>query len=250
MYKRWGSEEILLLKETYPNPSIPVKELIQKLGRTRESIEQKARKIGLYRRMNREPDLSMNEDLAYVLGVLKGDGCVGKYKRRGRRNSYDYMIQLNTADETFALSFARALQRIGIKSHIDKNRWFHVEARSRKFVEWYRSLFIDDIERLLDNDRNAIRGFIRGFYESEGIAYVRNKRMKKAAYTETDIHMYNTDLSLVLLVQRLLLKLGFKFSIRAAMNHNPPYYILSSYSNERAKSFFAEINPCIKLPRR
>jgi len=53
--------------------------------------------------------------LAYVLGVLKGDGSV---IIRRTAHGTEYRIQLSVVDEPFANSFCEALKQLGMRPKI------------------------------------------------------------------------------------------------------------------------------------
>jgi intein-encoded DNA endonuclease-like protein len=179
-------------------------------------------------------NLNMSEDLAYILGVLKGDGCVYLHGRGAD-------IKLVCKHREFAISFYNALSRIGLnpKLYID-NGYHKVEASSKAFYNWYKKLTLSDIEMLLQNEKYII-AFIRGFYESEGNYYE----------PEHCIHIYNTDKGLIELCQRFLQKLGFDFHIYTKKKNghsNKPLYVLYKKKKSEVQHFFELIKPCIKSP--
>jgi hypothetical protein len=189
-----------------------------------------------------KPRLVITPDLAYILGVLKGDGCVYEHRRGAD-------IKLVTKDYVFAKSFAEALTRIGLspRIYLESNKhslgrgvYFRVEASSKAFYIWYKSLSLKDIEDMLTN-QELVASFIRGFYESEG-SY--NK-------SEHYIHIYNTDMELIEMCQRLLQKLGLNFNIYVKKHNvrsNKPLYVLYKKSKKEVQKFFEIVKPCIKHP--
>jgi len=181
------------------------------------------------------PNLNMSEDLAYILGVLKGDGCVYLHGRGAD-------IKLVCKHKEFAISFYNALSRIGLNPKLYKDNGYHrVEASSKAFYNWYKKLTLFDIEMLLQNEKYIV-AFIRGFYESEGNYYE----------PEHSIHIYNTDKDLVELCQRFLQKLGFSFHIyikkKNGYKSNKPLYVLHKKEKSEVQRFFELIKPCIKSP--
>jgi DNA-binding transcriptional regulator WhiA len=204
---------------------------------TRRRISEKKRGQYLVK-----PRLDVTPDLAYILGVLKGDGCVYKHRRGAD-------VKLVTKDYTFARSFAEALTRIGLnpRIYLESNNqslgrgvYFRVEASSKAFYTWYKSMSLKDIESMLTS-QELIASFIRGFYESEGNYYK----------PEHCIHIYNTDRELIEMLQRLLQKLGLNFNIYVKKHNgrsNKPLYVLHKKHGEEVRKFFEIVKPCIKHP--
>jgi len=111
-----------------------------------------------------------SEELGYVLGILKGDGCTYYAK-----SNNSYRICLVTTNIVFALSFKTALEKIGLRpekmyvSHPksgsrQKSLGYIVRANCKDFYIWYNSL---DVLKFVE-DHNLEIAFLRGFYESEG----------------------------------------------------------------------------------
>jgi hypothetical protein len=200
-----------------------------------------------------KPDLQPNENLAYILGVMLGDGCVCKYRRERR-------IQLSTKSKEFAISFAEALKKMGLHPYIlfTKLRkrsygWWFLKANSTVFYEWYRSLSIDDIYRLLETP-SMKRAFIRGFYESEGClrrryGYWNGKRYICKTY---ELHMCNTNEKIIDLCLKVCGELGYDFShhvyrYRKGLIHR----LYLAGGQKEIERFLGEIKPSIKndIPR-
>lgn len=169
-----------------------------------------------------KPNLEMNETLAYIIGMLKGDGCV-------YRNGKTYRICLDITSERKAINFFNVLKRIGLNpftyeimpsNGIGKLKKYRVLASSKIFYEWYKKLTLKKLKELLDNKEKII-GFIRGFYEAEG-------SITKQKDGTIVISMYNTDLKLINLVKSSLEKLGLYFNL------NGPYknYRLGGYNSK------------------
>lgn len=180
------------------------------------------------------PDLTPNIILCYILGVLKGDGSV--YNHRNGIN-----VTLTVIDKIFAESFCNALKLINLNPNIYKERekYYAVEASSKKFGLWYKDLTLKNIENLLDTN-DKICSFIRGFYESEGNSY------------KNSIHIYNTNEELINMVRRLLERLGFIFHIYKRENTekytNGCCFTLHKNKKSETIRFFEIIKPCIKNP--
>jgi len=161
----------------------------------------------------KRPNLVPSADLMYVLGVLKGDGCVYK---RGRA----YLIELSTKSKEFAKSFASALKKLNLTPSLrtrlikkyENYRVYTVTAISKIFVEWYKGLSLTQIREMIGENRGLAVAFVRGFYEAEG-SYIIDPRDGSHS-----ISICNMDLSLLLFVKEMVSSLGYDLNI----NNAPP----------------------------
>jgi intein-encoded DNA endonuclease-like protein len=142
-------------------------------------------------------DVSPSPDLAYIAGVILGDGYLLKCKQKGRPNSFDYVIGLRAKDLDFVQHFAEALERVlGYKYTIQrlKNGFFRVDGRSRHLYELLvKNQFIKEVAEHYPKE------FIQGFVDSEGcISLNRGKPF---------IRISNTNKELLQFIRLLLRKL-------------------------------------------
>jgi len=174
------------------------------------------------------PSFEATPSLAYVLGVLRGDGSIYLHKKGAD-------IRLTTASRDFAESFYRALREINLHPYMykDRGKYYSVEASSKAFYNWYKELDLPAIEKLLDTEDKKI-AFLRGFYESEGWC------------GRDQVQIYNTDRNLIDLVKRILADLGFDFRISCRYRQGKPLYTLYKHSRKVVKQFLALVRPCIK----
>lgn len=246
--RRWTQEEIAFIRENYEKKT--ALEIGKEIGRTCGSIwrfvQLNRRKLGLLRKgswgPNRQFDKTPQPALAYILGVLYGDGYV--------RLAHKSFIRLAVKDKEFVESFKSAVGKIGLHpSRIRLNLWhtkhkgtspqYLVEAYSKPFCKWFKSLTFDEVYRLLQTPEMK-REFIRGFYESEGcLSTGKNYRGMK---------IVNTNLELINLAQHILNDLGF-YPHKYCRNPQPPsikqLYSLALYKQKSIKRFLNEIGPCI-----
>lgn len=182
--------------------------------------------------------------LAYVLGVMLGDGSITSYKHG---KSISYVIHLSTIDKPFAETFISALKDIGLKTVLfyfypsKKKNWsnvYHVFANSKLFVEWYNSLTLEEIESLINGYEAE---FIRGFYESEGSVSLNPGNRKSWV-----ISISNRDRNLLKFVEKILVKMGFDFKFREFKRKDGIDYDLRLFRQEDMYRFFYTIKPCIK----
>jgi intein-encoded DNA endonuclease-like protein len=190
------------------------------------------------------PKLDPSPALAYVLGVIKGDGSAYLYKGWGR-------ITLETTTPEFNKSFEEALREIGlnprtyriVKKQPNRKMTFMTVATSTAFVEWYKSLTVDDLRRILSTS-DLKRAFIRGFYESEG-------NISSPARNCWRVSLFNTNFELLCFVKELLASLGIEqihIRTNSSFRRSTPCFSLDFARRKSVQAFFSQISPCIKLP--
>lgn len=194
-------------------------------------------------RIGLRPKLDPTPTLAYVLGVLKGDGSVYKVKhKRTKGIGYSYVIELSVSEDGFLKSFASALKNIGLHpSVMKKGKYIKVIAWSKPFYDFYKKLTVRDIADMLKDDSMRL-SFLRGFYESEGSCVFRDTVI---------IQMTNTDLELLNLVKELIHKLGYNCKIipHGSNREYPwkPLWVLYMVGiREDKMEFLKRVSPCIK----
>jgi intein-encoded DNA endonuclease-like protein len=194
--------------------------------------------------MKVEVNLQPSKDLAYILGVLVGDGWVG----------YRYSIGLGSTSKEFAESFANALKNIGLhpniylepKEHFQKrspnaNDLWRVIAYSRQFYKWYKDLNLEKIKEVINGYEVD---FVRGFYESEGSCRFRGN--------SPEVGIHNTNRDLIIFVSGLLTGMGFNLSLnvqrysRLKPNRKDCFSLHVLGKREEKLKFLETINPIIK----
>ena len=211
-------------------------------GMIRNALARKGRELSIEHRLHisqakkgrpgspkYHPILEPSPTLAYILGVLKGDGCV-----------YHSVIQLSVADREFAESFAHALSKLGLPARVIPIRMrgkehFRAFVSSIVFAQWYKGLPFAEFETMAQNHPID---FLRGFYESEGWFDCRRQA-----------HMANTKEHLLYLCAELLIQLGFNPTLRKYELRKPKGYIywrLGLHRQKEAETFVRTIKPCIK----
>lgn len=135
-----------------------------------------------------------SNELAYVIGVLYGDGSVIN------EHGYHYDIELLVKDREFAEAFSRAMAKLLDKKYMEPEwskphkRW-RVYYSSKAFHTWYRKQTLDRLKKYIEHDKYTVAHSVRGLYDSEGCNY-RCKR----------IIFYNNDIKLLYYVKHLLKK--------------------------------------------
>ncbi len=147
------------------------------------------------------------KELAYVIGVLLGDGHVRK------KRNYLYIIELETKDEDFAEEFSRAIAKVlnkklkkpKIKHRKTRSNLYRICYYSKAFYTWYKNQTLKTLKEYIEYNKECVKMFLRGIYDSEG----SNCGCAR-------ISLYNSDLELLKYVQYLLRKY---FNIEATKVH-------------------------------
>jgi intein-encoded DNA endonuclease-like protein len=133
-------------------------------------------------------------ELAYIIGVEKGDGSLNI-----RRKQYNYRIRLQSIDVDFVKEFDRCLSRVLNSS---RHALWTGAGRNETHVEASSFLLLRFLQRPLEEFRPIIEhcvkcsaAFLRGFFDSEGSVE------KSGSVTAS-----NCDVSLLKYVQHLLSK--------------------------------------------
>lgn len=205
---------------------------------------------------------SLMIDFSYLMGVMMGDGYYWSSSKIG------YGLGLRVTDKPFALSFKRTLENLGFKTHLGithtqiGTRLYQVRTsgngyRGCKDISlWFEKLDLGTIEGIINNDKEKMVAFVRGFYESEGcVGYL--SKAKNQRPTSYRIRMGCNDKDVVKYIDLILQKLGYttKFwkTERPYKNRIHVAYRLHITSIPQVTRFFNEINPSIKrtikLPR-
>ena len=168
-------------------------------------------------------NLEPSESLAYVLGVIEGDGWVSSDS-----NGFKNVIGLYVKDYDFILEFKKHLENIGFNSfHIDKkelskknskhNDLYRLRVYSIYFSEWYYSLKkYDDYVKMFEDNECHMAAFLRGMFDSEG--HVRVLFRKTGGILTRTIKITNTDESLINLCGHFLNKLNIEYTTRYEEN--------------------------------
>lgn len=179
-------------------------------------------------------DLSATLTLAYVLGVLVGDGNLNKHE-----------VRLRALDKPFVESFHKALIELGFRPRkftVDPDAehphmLYGVSGASKKFADWFRKLGMGGLRRFILQDKERTISFLRGFYESEGFS--------------NRVGVCNTNKKLIEVVKEAIEKLGFTCYLCGPYKRksgNPcwkPIYMLL-ISRTQGKDFIKLIKPVIK----
>jgi intein-encoded DNA endonuclease-like protein len=136
----------------------------------------------------------LTPELAYVLGVLKGDGYFCGDKRS---------IALKATDKEFVAEFKRCLEKqFGYTVPMYYRAYSHAWIAQLCSKAIYEFLLNFDIEQITNADPTIKVAFLRGFADSEGSVAKQN------------ISLYNTERQTLEFARKLLGSLGIESNIK------------------------------------
>jgi len=148
--------------------------------------------------------LEPSEELAYVIGVVLGDGYVKKGSRVIKGYN-DVTIGLKARDREFVEEFARCLASVLGRGpirpgYMKSSGRYVVEARSETLYELLRKpVDLDGLKPYVEHCERCVAAFLRGFADSEGC-------VDKHGY----IYIINTNVELLTYVKALLKRLNIE----------------------------------------
>jgi intein-encoded DNA endonuclease-like protein len=147
--------------------------------------------------------LRPSEELAYVIGVLLGDGYA--YRRRRTIRGYNYVVVgLKAEDKEFVEEFGRFLAMVLGRKPIyrrSSSRYF-VGVESKTLYEFLRKpIDLDRLKPYVEHCERCVAAFIRGFADSEG-------SVDKHGY----IYITNTNIKRLIYINELLRRLGIELT--------------------------------------
>lgn len=172
----------------------------------------------------------LNTDLAYIFGVMLGDGCLG-----------DYRLSLDTIDKEFRDYFSQIVEKWSnkkpsLREFVNNKSYFYGCILYSNDAHNYLKNLIDNKEILLNkilssNNKEVKSSYIKGFSDSEG-SIAKDHRL---------IRIYNTDKGLLENIKQLLISLGFddnKMHIRLSTDIT---YELGIKSHKNIELFYKKI---------
>ena len=185
-----------------------------------------------------------NKDLAYILGVVKGDGYC-RIRITPDRSSGEILLGVKNLD--FAQEFQRRIQR-----------WSGVQPKFReKDGEFFVALYSIDaakiiqstkIEEIINLNRKIKANFLRGLYDSEGGVTGTNLDNRRIACRW--IHFSNSDKEIIRTVSQLLKDFSInhrvKSRIHSGFGSKRLQYEILIFSLENFENFYRNIGFSIK----
>jgi len=164
-----------------------------------------------------EEQKKMSPELAYILGVMFGDGCAKEYCR----------ISLYVIDKEFRDTFAERVSKWcglkpGLSQRVSRGRLFYLCYFDSKDMQ----IFFNEIKEgkipkdLVYGNDNVKRMFIKGFADSEG------------SFQRYTIGIYNTNTNVLDSIRNMLISLGFDENrLRIRVSHGSVYELVISGSD-------------------
>lgn len=194
-------------------------------------------KAGFYRKRS---NLVASPQLAYVIGVVLGDGSAYKYPIiiGGRTNSFHYRVALGCMDKDFTDAFSEALTPIlGRKPSIsgpDSRGRFVVAVERKDLYEYFVNRGFEGFQEIIEQ---FPPDFIRGFADSETHVHFGS------SVRDACIGFTNTNPKLLEYIKDILIrKFGIHSVLRLSIrrNHvNPKWKDCYSLIIKRQKSIIA-----------
>ncbi|MCX6741779.1 MAG: hypothetical protein NTX24_01215 [Candidatus Pacearchaeota archaeon] len=186
----------------------------------------------------------VTKELAYILGVIHGDGYCYIRKSKLRTSA---IIGLHVKDKDFADNFKEVL-----------GRWSGIKAKEyNNHSEHYVALYSIDCAKIIKdvNVKNVLRQnrqvriyFLRGMYDSEGGVIAKNLECRRKA--KRWIHFSNSKIKTINLVKTCLDSLCITYKIRPGVHSGfgskRQQYELLIYNKEGMRNFYKYVGFSIK----
>jgi len=242
-----GQIDSTILNYEYHVEGKTLREVAQDFGMSTTPIRRMMRIYGIPRRRNGftyRVRIGPSSSLCYLLGILLGDGYVGRKR-----------FCLEVADIEFLRSFSEAAKHLGFSPKYEQRMGVFgvihkATCNCKQFTDWYRQQTVSSILRFV---RNYPLDFIRGFYESEG--YIR-QRLAHEHYPTIEIVMINSNKELLEGIVELLRKVNVSSRLRKSIQFGgfgkkhglgkPIYTLVILGSSKDKLHFIKKLNPCIK----
>lgn len=169
-----------------------------------------------------------SEELGYIIGVYLGDGYIDKAQSH---------FELLCKSYGFIESFKKAIiTQFNIPYYENRKKSYYIIGFSNKYL--CRLIKSYTYKKLKENSLDFDRGFIRGFYDSEGSVGKYNRVIK--------INVCNTNELLLKTLKTKLLKFNIKSgNMQVNMNreksHYKPIYSFNIYGFYNIKNFLLKI---------
>lgn len=196
-----------------------------------------------HHRINKNAKI-LKKDLAYILGVIKGDGY---WRKRITPKRTSGEIRLDVRNLDFAKEFEKRLKRwSGIQPKFwEKNGNFYVALYSIDAVNIAQAISLKEIA---NSDKKVKANFLRGLYDSEG--GVLGKNLDRRKFASRWIHFSNSNKETILIVSKLLKDFGINHKIKSRIHSGfgskKLQYEIQIFGLENFKKFYKNIGFSIK----
>lgn len=199
-----------------------------------------------HHRLNKNAKI-LNKDLAYILGVKRGDGY---WRKRITPERTSGEIGLDVKNLDFAKEFEKRLKRwSGIQPKFwQKNGKFYVALYSIDAVNIAQEI---GLKRITNSSKKVKADFLRGLYDSEG--GVTGTNLDKRKFACRWIHFSNSNKETISIVSKLLkdFKIYHKIKsrIHSGFGSKKLQYEIQTFGLENFKKFYKNIGFSIKYKK-
>lgn len=202
---------------------------------------------------------SRDQNSAYILGAIFGDGCACTINRENKGNhGIEKLVELKAKEKEFAESFEEALSNAGLHAYTSRNEnsW-EVSCYSRSLVDWFNEFNIEKVREFTSEDR-LFFSFVRGLYESDGSICRPKKESCKRRGTGwrsgVQLRIYSVNKQLLDFVKEGLEHRGIHTKVydlgrkSGGFREKRKKTLWGTVTSgvKHIKKFLEEVNPCIK----
>jgi len=188
---------------------------------------------------------SLSNNLAYILGVILGDGHLAIMENVKRPS---YYTLLKVKDKDFALEFKKRLENWSghkVKYYLHKNGFYYSILYSKDATKFLKSF---NINQILKSKKKIKYHFLKGLFDSEGC--IAGSNLQKRRYATRIIKFFNNKSKIIKLVSKILKEIGINHSIRSRIHSGfgsqKLQYEITICGKENLYKFYKDIGFSIK----
>jgi hypothetical protein len=191
----------------------------------------------------------LTSELAYIIGVILGDGCLKNYKYK--KSSF-YLICLGVKNKEFALKFKNYLEKwsgLRVKINIVNSKtfkqgfYYRVILYSKIIFNILQNYIKELNKNILNSQKKYQIAFLEGLYDSEGSVSFNYYK----GYANKVISFCNTNKTIIDLVQNILNNYKIQTHlIQEKLNSGKKCYYIKIYKQENFIKFYNLINFSIR----
>lgn len=190
---------------------------------------------------------SLSEDLAYILGVVEGDGHC-RLSRGPKRTSGEIILKVKNLD--FAIEFKERLKRwSGVQPKFwEKDKEFFVALYSIDAADFIKNF---NLEKIYNSSKKIKSNFLKGLYDSEG--GIIGKNLNRRRFACRWIHFSNNNKIIIKTVSKLLkdFKINHKIKSRvhSGFGSKKLQYEILIFGLENFEKFYKNIRFSIRYKK-